>query len=68
MRQTAAMFFKLTRFAAQEDGAVTVDWIVLSAAIVGLGLQGVGTVQAGVNNLAQALGQGISTTSLDGGG
>ena len=29
---------KLFRFWRAEDGAVTVDWVVLTAAIVGLGL------------------------------
>ncbi len=28
----------MARFFATEDGAVTVDWVVLTAAIVGLGL------------------------------
>lgn len=32
------MLSKLQRFANGEDGEVTVDWIVLAAAIVGLGL------------------------------
>ncbi|WP_202530546.1 hypothetical protein [Maritimibacter harenae] len=31
--------FKLAKqFRAEEDGAVTVDWVVLTAAIVGLGI------------------------------
>lgn len=28
----------MTHFAKDEDGAVTVDWVVLTAAVVGLGL------------------------------
>lgn len=28
----------ITRFLRREDGAVTVDWVVLSAAIIGLGM------------------------------
>jgi len=28
----------MTDFLAQEDGAVSVDWVVLTAAIVGIGL------------------------------
>ncbi len=32
------MLFKLQRFANDEDGEITVDWIVLVAAIFGLGL------------------------------
>ncbi|KEO53962.1 hypothetical protein [Thioclava indica] len=30
-------FFKLKKFHNEEDGAVTVDWVVLTAAVVGLG-------------------------------
>jgi Flp pilus assembly pilin Flp len=33
-----------------EEGAVTVDWVVLTAAIVGLGIAGFSTVSAGVEN------------------
>ena len=29
---------RLLSFAKAEDGAVTVDWVVLSAAIIGLGM------------------------------
>ncbi|QPZ93053.1 hypothetical protein AKL02_002520 [Thioclava electrotropha] len=30
-------FFKIKKFHDEEDGAVTVDWVVLTAAVVGLG-------------------------------
>ena len=39
-------------FASDESGAVTVDWVVLTAAIVGLGLIVMNTVGAGIENLA----------------
>ena len=32
------LFNLINRFRADEDGAVTVDWVVLTAAIVGLGI------------------------------
>ena len=32
------MFWYVKQFARSEDGAVTVDWVVLTAAIIGLGL------------------------------
>jgi Flp pilus assembly pilin Flp len=32
------MIKRLARFVRAEDGAVTVDWVVLTAAVVGLGL------------------------------
>jgi hypothetical protein len=36
-RRDHKMQNKLIRFFVQQDGAVTVDWVVLTAAIVGLG-------------------------------
>jgi Flp pilus assembly pilin Flp len=33
-------------FRADEDGAVTVDWVVLTAAIVGLGIAVLGSVRS----------------------
>ena len=51
-------FFKITkRFKNDEDGAVTVDWVVLTAAIVGLGV----AVLASVRSATETLGDKIST-------
>jgi len=54
-------------FLNDESGAVTVDWVVLTAAIVGLGIAVLAAVSSGVENLSgdiqtQLSGQGISTT------
>jgi Flp pilus assembly pilin Flp len=38
----------MNRFYCDEDGAVTVDWVVLSASLVGLALATVATVRAGI--------------------
>lgn len=43
----------LKRFREQQDGAITVDWIVLTAAIIGLGLICLGiftTASSGTSN------------------
>ncbi|MDQ7079616.1 MAG: pilus assembly protein [Paracoccaceae bacterium] len=59
--------FKLAKnFKNDESGAVTVDWVVLTAAIVGLGIAVLATVSSGVQNLSgdintQLSGQKIST-------
>jgi len=37
-----------TRLAEDEDGAVTVDWVVLTAAIVTVGLVAVSVIRGGV--------------------
>ncbi|MFG6574123.1 Flp family type IVb pilin [Sulfitobacter sp. 1A13353] len=36
---------KMKRFSRDEDGAVTVDWVVLTAAIVGLAVVAFGTIK-----------------------
>ena len=40
----------LKNFIASESGAVTVDWVVLTAALVGLGLAVMGVVSTGVES------------------
>jgi len=42
----------LARFLNKEDGAVTVDWVVLTAAVVGLGVAVLSTVSGGATDLA----------------
>jgi Flp pilus assembly pilin Flp len=42
----------LKKFRADESGAVTVDWVVLTAAIVGLGIVVMTTVGGGIETLA----------------
>jgi Flp pilus assembly pilin Flp len=54
-------------FVNDESGAVTVDWVVLTAAIVGLGIAVLAAVSDGVENLSsdidtQMSGQAISTS------
>lgn len=39
-------------FANDESGAVTVDWVVLTAAIVGLGMVVMTTIGKGIEDLA----------------
>ena len=46
----------IKNFRRDEDGAVTVDWVVLTAAIVGLGI----AVLTSVGNGTTALGDTIS--------
>ncbi|MEM8823280.1 MAG: pilus assembly protein [Pseudomonadota bacterium] len=57
-------------FAADEAGAVTVDWVVLTAALVGLGLAVMTVVRGGVSDLSTDITQNlcgitISTTMAD---
>ncbi|KZY32058.1 hypothetical protein A3731_04360 [Roseovarius sp. HI0049] len=57
----------IKKFRNDEEGAVTVDWVVLTAAVVGLGVAGVTTVSGGVNTLATSIKSGVSTKSVSNG-
>jgi Flp pilus assembly pilin Flp len=46
---------KFSAFLKDEAGAVTVDWVVLTAAIVGLGLMVFNTVRPAVDTLATGI-------------
>ncbi len=49
-------FFKLARkIRNEEDGAVTVDWVVLTAAVVGLGIAALNVVRGGVGSLTSKI-------------
>lgn len=51
-------------FARAEDGAVTVDWTVLAAAVVGLGVSTVAAVRTGVVNLGSDINGTLSSASI----
>lgn len=45
----------IKNFRKDEDGAVTVDWVVLTAAVVALAAAGVSTIQSGVSSAASTV-------------
>ena len=51
-------------FAKNESGAVTVDWVVLTAAIVGLGIAVVASVRGGVISLGDEIGDSLTAGSV----
>ena len=53
----------IKNFRKDEDGAVTVDWVVLTAAIVGLGIAAVTTVSNGIDTAATELATDLSAAS-----
>jgi len=59
------MLNMIKNFAADESGAVTVDWVVLTAAVVGLGLAVLSVVKPGAetmsNNIKTQLETDIAT-------
>ena len=52
-------------FAADESGAVTVDWVVLTAAIVGLGIAVVTSVRNGVGDIGSTISSALSDATID---
>jgi Flp pilus assembly pilin Flp len=54
----------IKNFRADEDGAVTVDWVVLTAAIVGLGIAVLTTVRDGATDLATDIGTNLTDTQV----
>ncbi|PWJ15012.1 Flp family type IVb pilin [Jannaschia seohaensis] len=46
------MLKAIKTFANDESGAVTVDWVVLTAALVGLGLAVMAVISSGLENLS----------------
>ena len=58
---------RIERFLKDEGGAVTVDWVVMTAAVVGLGVAAVDTVEDGINSLASDIAEAISTKAVNNG-
>ena len=57
--------FKLAKnFRRDEDGAVTVDWVVLTAAVVGLGIAVLTQVSSGTATVTSSISSQLSGTSV----
>ncbi|MFN3209599.1 MAG: hypothetical protein ACE369_11495 [Roseovarius sp.] len=59
------MLAALKEFATRQDGAVTVDWIVVCAAVTMLCLTAIDKAHGSVGNLAAGLEQGISRKAVE---
>ncbi|WP_376876989.1 Flp family type IVb pilin [Albirhodobacter sp. R86504] len=58
-------FFKFAkRLKDDEDGAVTVDWVVLTAATVGLGIAALNMIRGGVADLTNEITQYLSDATV----
>jgi Flp pilus assembly pilin Flp len=56
--------FKLWKnFTTDESGAVTVDWVVLTAALVGLGILVITTISGGIETAAGNINDGLSSAN-----
>ena len=54
---------QLNKFIQNEDGAITVDWVVLSAAIVGLALGGVAAMRISVLSIAAVTNESMDSVN-----
>lgn len=54
----------IKNFRNQEDGAVTVDWVVLTAAVVGLAIAAYGSINSGATALTDATSTFLGTQSV----
>ncbi|MCA0044052.1 Flp family type IVb pilin [Celeribacter litoreus] len=58
-------FFKLSnKFSRDEDGAVTVDWVVLTSAVVGLGIAVLTTVSNGTKSLGSTISSDLTSRTV----
>ncbi len=58
------LFNLIKSFRKDEDGAVTVDWVVLTAAIVGLGIAVLTSVSGGTTSLADKISSELGSMTI----
>jgi Flp pilus assembly pilin Flp len=57
--------FKLVKnFRNDEEGAVTVDWVVLTAAVVGLGVAAMAAVKSGTGSLSTKINNYMASQTI----
>lgn len=58
------MLARITQALHDEDGAVTVDWVTLAAAVVGIGIAAAASVRSGVTALSGDIQSSLSSASV----
>ena len=56
---------RMLKMLRDDDGAVTVDWVVLTAAVVMLGMLIAPMLKSPVSNLAEAIGDGVEEALVE---
>lgn len=56
---------RLKKFVEDEDGAVTVDWVVLTAAVVGLASAAILSIQGGTESVGSSVGGNLSERTVE---
>jgi len=54
----------IKNFRKDEDGAVTVDWVVLTAAVIGLAAVAYQQIEGGATSLAEDVDTALSTATI----
>lgn len=58
------MLLKLKKFRVDDEGAVTVDWVVLTAAIVGLGVAVRAVIEPAITSQSSNLNQNVDSVTI----
>ena len=53
----------IKKFRKDEEGAVTVDWVVLTAGVVALAIVAVSFVESGITSITQVIADAITSAS-----
>ena len=56
--------YRVLKFLRSESGAVTVDWVVMTAAVAGLGLASTTAVRTGTNSLGSDINTSLTDASV----
>ncbi len=59
------LFAMIKNFHNDESGAVTVDWVVLTAAIVGLGIAVVASISGGITELGGTISSALGDATVN---
>lgn len=59
MSMEIKMFKFIKKFRNDENGAVTVDWVVLTAAVVGLAIAAFGAIRGSTNTVLTSTGTAV---------
>lgn len=54
----------LNAFAENEDGAVTVDWVVLTAGVIGITLAALSVMTSGTQQLTETISSDVAARSV----
>jgi len=64
MSWTEKLCGALRRFATTESGAISVDWVVLTASLIAMVLLGVATIEGGIEEIATWIAERLAATKV----